>query len=69
MAGKKENLNIEYHTRILVKEALRRYGSAKIASKYLEVTDRTVYRYMNTFNLDRNGNDLECTKVVHKSSQ
>lgn len=57
MAGKKENLNIEYHTRILVKEALRRYGSAKIAAKYLQVTDRTVHRYMHKFNLDKNGKD------------
>jgi hypothetical protein len=52
-----EILNIEYHTRILVKEALRRYGSAKIASKYLKVSDRTVFRYMDKFNLDINGND------------
>jgi hypothetical protein len=57
MATKKEILNIEYHTRILVKEALRRYGSARTASKYLEVSDRTVFRYMNKFNLDINGND------------
>lgn len=52
-----EILNIEYHTKVLVKEALRRYGSAKIASKYLEVSDRTVFRYMHKFNLDINGND------------
>ena len=50
MATEKEILNIEYHTRILVKEALRRYGSARTASKYLKVSDRTVFRYMNKFN-------------------
>jgi len=59
MAGEKENLNIEHNTRMLVKEALRRYGSAKIAAKYLEVTDRTVFRYMHKYNLDKNGNDNE----------
>jgi len=54
---KEENLNIEYHTKMLLKEALRRYGSAKIASRYLQVTDRTVHRYMHKFNLDKDGND------------
>jgi len=59
MGRKKENLNIDYNSRILVKEALRRYGSAKMASKYLGVTDRTVFRYMDKYNLDRNGNDVK----------
>lgn len=58
-----ENLNIEYHTKILVRKALRRYGSPKTASKYLEISDRTVHRYMKNFNLDKNGKD---TTIVQR---
>lgn len=61
-----ENLNIEYHFKILVREALRRNGSPKKASKYLEISDRTVHRYMKKFNLDKNGKD---TTIVQRCCQ
>lgn len=66
MDTKEENLNIEYNTKILVREALRRYGSAAEASKYLEVSDRTVFRYMDKFNLDKNGRDTKRVQGCYK---
>lgn len=52
MAAKKEVLNIDYHTNILVREALRRYDTVKEASMYLEVNVRTVFRYIRKYNID-----------------
>ena len=52
MAAKKEVLNIDYHTNILVREALRRYDAVKEASMYLEVNVRTVFRYIRKYNID-----------------
>ena len=51
MEKQKENLNIEYNWKILVTYALRKYQSVKIASQHLGVTDRTVFRYINEWDI------------------
>jgi len=45
------NLNIEYNWKILVTHALRKYQSVKVASQHLGVTDRTVFRYINEWDI------------------
>ena len=46
-----ENLNIEYHTKIHVTVALRKYQSPKEAAKHLGITSRTVHRYIHKYNI------------------
>lgn len=46
-----ENLNIEYHTKIYVTVALRKYQSPKEAAKHLGITSRTVHRYIHKYNI------------------
>jgi len=42
-----EILNIEYHTRVYVMHALKKYKSPTIAVKHLGITARTIHRYIN----------------------
>jgi len=42
-----EILNIEYHTRVYVMHALKKYKSPTIAAKHLGITARTIHRYIN----------------------
>ena len=51
MNESEENLNIEYNWKILVTYALRKYQSVKVASQHLGVTDRTVFRYINEWDI------------------
>jgi len=46
-----ENLNIEYHTRLYVTVALRRYQSPTEAAKHLGITSRTVHRYIKKYSI------------------
>lgn len=52
MEKQEENLNIEYNWKILVTYALRKYQSVKVASRHLGVTDRTVFRYINQWDIE-----------------
>jgi molybdenum-dependent DNA-binding transcriptional regulator ModE len=47
----KDNLKIDYHREILVREAVRRCDSILEASKQLGVSDRTLHRYLRKYNL------------------
>jgi hypothetical protein len=47
----KENLNIEENKIILVRAALKRTQSPLGASLLLKVSDRTVHRYINQYNI------------------
>jgi hypothetical protein len=47
----KENLNIEENRIILIRAALRRAQSPLGASLLLKVSDRTVHRYINKYNI------------------
>ena len=47
-----EILNIDYHAKILVREALIRSKSVEDAATKLEVSVRSVFRYMNKFDID-----------------
>lgn len=47
-----EILNIDYHTKILVREALIRSKDVADAATKLEVSVRSVFRYMKKFDID-----------------
>jgi predicted DNA-binding transcriptional regulator YafY len=47
----KETLNIEYHTRRMVTFALRKYQSPTEAAKHLEISSRTIHRYIHLWNI------------------
>lgn len=51
MAKQEENLNIEYNWKILVTYALRKYQNVRVAAEHLGVTDRTVFRYINQWDI------------------
>ena len=62
-----EILNIDYHTKILLKEALRRYKGPSEAYKHLKISKRTVFRYMQKFNITIDGKNAtkvqRCSKI------
>jgi transcriptional regulator with GAF, ATPase, and Fis domain len=49
-----EILNIDYHTRIYVMYALKKYNSPTIAAKHLGITARTIHRYINKWGITYN---------------
>jgi len=49
-----EILNIDYHTRIYVIHALKKYKSPTIAAKHLGITARTIHRYINKWGITYN---------------
>lgn len=46
------NLNLEKEIERLTRKALRIYKSPKEASKHLGVTDRTIYRMIERYNIE-----------------
>lgn len=48
----KENLNIDYHTHRYLVEALIRSKDIAGAAKLLEVSQRSVFRYMDKFGVN-----------------
>ena len=46
------NLNLEQEIERLTRKALRIYKSPKEASKHLGVTDRTIYRMIERYNIE-----------------
>lgn len=54
-----EDLNIERNWKYLTMIALRKYGSVKKAAPYLGVTERTVHRFVDRWELDWQLPDLE----------
>lgn len=52
MARAKEILNIDYHKERYVTEALIRSKGILEASKLLEVSERSVFRYMDRYEID-----------------
>lgn len=54
-----EDLNIERNWKFLTMLALRRHGSVKKAAPHLGVTERTVHRFVDRWDLDWKLPDLE----------
>ena len=54
-----EDLNIERNWKFLTLTALRKYGSVKQAAPHLGVTERTVHRFVDRWQLDWRLPDLE----------
>ena len=52
------NLNIEYHTRLHVKTALKRFKTLKEAADALGISDRTLLRYKKMYADEETHNDL-----------
>ena len=52
MATKKEVLNIDYHIERYTIEALMRTNTVLEASKLLKVSERSVFRYMDRYEID-----------------
>lgn len=52
MATKKEILNIDYHIERYTIEALMRTKTIPEAAKLLEVSERSVFRYMDRYEID-----------------
>lgn len=58
-----EDLNIERNWKFLTLYALRKYGSVKRASPHLGVTERTVHRFVERWNLDWKLPELEALEI------
>ncbi len=52
MDAEKEILNIDYHTERFTIEALMRTDTVPEAAKLLEVSERSVFRYMARYEID-----------------
>lgn len=59
-----EILNIEYHTRLYVMHALKKYKSPTIAAKHLGITARTIHRYINKWGVSYNPEAPRTVKPV-----
>lgn len=51
-----ENLNFEHHYKILIVKALNKSKTIKDASKLLGITDRTLYRWLKQFQIQKTNN-------------
>ena len=61
-----EDLNIERHWRIMVTHALRKHQNVKKASADLGITERTVFRLINRWEIEWKLPDLE---VIEKNTR
>jgi transcriptional regulator with PAS, ATPase and Fis domain len=48
-----ENLNIEYHTKGLIRKALAKSNTIKEASELLEITERSLYNMMARYSIKK----------------